>query len=287
MIRFSLRWVLMIASFCLSETAWGQNRNGTNGTPNFGNTGASGLNGVGQPGFGGGGSGGGGGFGATGSGGSGGAGFGSQTGFGSGGQAGSGQNQSGSEGNNGILGRNTNQNQLLGRNVQNQNQGGNEVSGRGRAVGGRGSGRNSLANSLSNGGVSASNQRPVIRPRQEVAFDYPRPGRIENGSNLGGVRARCHIDPKRAQIPRSGDRHRGDSPRLNFLDPLPTDSGMVTHCAAHCATEDALHAPACRSPPPVLCVRQALSGSNPRTSSSSHCSNSGQSTAQVPKSAMC
>jgi len=175
MIRFSLRWVLMIASFCLSETAWGQNRNGTNGTPNFGNTGASGLNGVGQPGFGGGGSGGGGGFGATGSGGSGGAGFGSQTGFGSGGQAGSGQNQSGSEGNNGILGRNTNQNQLLGRNVQNQNQGGNEVSGRGRAVGGRGSGRNSLANSLSNGGVSASNQRPVIRPRQEVAFDYPQP----------------------------------------------------------------------------------------------------------------
>ena len=157
-----------------------QNR-GNNGATNagssgFGNTGSFGSGNAGSSGFGTNSLGGAGGFGSTG--GSGMSGFGAQNGLGGNGQTGfGGQNQLGANGNNngGILGRNTNQNQFLGRNVQNnQGTGGNNgLGGRGRG-GNRG---NNGLNSLNGGGGNSAtaNQIPIVRPRQKVAFDYRLP----------------------------------------------------------------------------------------------------------------
>lgn len=168
----------LIAMACLAPSvASAQNRNNT-GAGNTGNTGMSGFGSTGSSAFGSIGSsglGGTSGFGATG--GSGSTGFGAQNGQGTNGQTGfGGQNQLGANGNNGgLLGRNTNQNQLLGRNVQTQGAGGNNNLGGGRGGGGnRGNnGNNALNGGGGNGG--STNQTPLVRPRQKVAFDWPQP----------------------------------------------------------------------------------------------------------------
>jgi len=142
---------------------------GSTGTSGFGNTGSSGSSGFGSTGTSG--------FGSSGFGGQSGAGGGGQTGFGAGGQTGfGGQNQLGANGNNGgILGRNTNPNQLLGRNVQNAGVGQNNNFGGGRGGGGN-RGNNGL-NALNSAGGNAgnTNQQPIVRPRLEVGFNFPKP----------------------------------------------------------------------------------------------------------------
>lgn len=171
----------LIAATCLSSSvASAQNRGNTgsgntgssafpsNSSSQFGSGGSSGLGGAGS-------------FGATGGSGLGGqsgsTGFGAQNGLGTNGQTGfGGQNQLGANGaNGGILGRNTNQNQgILGRNVQNQGVGGNNNLGGGR--GGGGNRRNGLDTMNASGGNGGNtNQTPLVRPRQKVAFDYPQP----------------------------------------------------------------------------------------------------------------
>ena len=168
----------LIAVACVAPSeASAQNRSNT-GSSGFGNTGSSGFGSTGSSGFGSTGSsglGGSSGFGSTGGNGSGSTGFGAQNGMGTNGQTGfGGQNQLGANGNNGgILGRNTNQNQLLGRTVQNQGAGGNNGLGGGRG-GNRGS--NGL-NAMNGGGGNGANanQTPLVRPRLKVAFDHPLP----------------------------------------------------------------------------------------------------------------
>ncbi|MBM4076465.1 MAG: BON domain-containing protein, partial [Planctomycetes bacterium] len=107
----------------------------------------------------------------------GGPGFGNQSGFGDGQQNGFGnQNQFGANQNGGILGRNNNQNQLLGRNQQGMMQGNfdNNFNNFGRGNAGRGN-RNLGLNQLNNQNQSAnSSQTPLVRPRQAVGFDFPR-----------------------------------------------------------------------------------------------------------------
>lgn len=106
-----------------------------------------------------------------------------QSGFGQSGFGQAGQRQQGGVGNTGFLGANTN-GSFIGRNTQgqtgnlqnfgNQNRGGNN----------RGGGQNqnqNLLNLLGGGMGGMGNQggqtstRPVIRPRQKVAFDFPQP----------------------------------------------------------------------------------------------------------------
>ena len=170
----------LIAVACLTPAVVSaQNRTntgtGNTGSSGFGNTGSSSFGSTGASGLGGSS-----GFGSTGSGlgsGTGSTGFGNQTGLGNTGQTGfGGQNQLGANGNNGgILGRNTNQNQgILGRNVQNQGTGGNNGQGGGRGGGNRG---NNGSNSQNGGGGNGANanQIPLVRPRQKVAFDYRLP----------------------------------------------------------------------------------------------------------------
>lgn len=172
---------LIALTWLLPTVSLAQNRNTTGGgNTGFGNTGSSGFGGTGNSGFGSNGSSGfggtGGGFGTNG--GTGGFGSGGQNGFGANGQTGfGGQNQFGANGNNGgILGRNTNQNQFLGRNVQNQGIGGNNNFGGGNRGGGnRRTGANALNNGGGAGGGANANQAPLVRPRQKVAFDWPQP----------------------------------------------------------------------------------------------------------------
>ena len=152
-----------------NNTGTGNSGMGSTGSSGFGSTGSSGFGSTGSSGFGGTS-----GFGSTGS-----SGFGAQGGQGTNGQTGFGaQNQLGANGNNGgILGRNTNQNGILGRNVQNQGLGGNNNLGGGRGGGGnRGNGNNGLnAQNGGSGNGGNANQTPIIRPRLEVAFDFPKP----------------------------------------------------------------------------------------------------------------
>jgi hypothetical protein len=84
----------------------------------------------------------------------------------------------------GFLGRNTNQQQFLGGNNQGQNQGMNQgrMGANGMANllgntnrGGNRGGMNLMNSQMGNFGGSNTNQAPVIRPRQRVAFDYPAP----------------------------------------------------------------------------------------------------------------
>lgn len=173
---------ILLAVPALVSAQQGGNR-GNTGSSGFGNTGSSGF---GSSGFGSTNSGGFGstGFGSTGSSGFGSSGLGGQTGFGQqqgmGGQTGFGnQNQMGGNAN-GFLGRNMNQNQLLGRNTGNQGMGGNSDIGRGgggnRGGGNRGAnGLNALNQLNGGGGGGNANQAPLVRPRQRVAFDYPTP----------------------------------------------------------------------------------------------------------------
>lgn len=168
----------LITVACLAPSVASAQNRGSNGSSNtgssgFGNTSALGSGNTGSTGFGTNGSSG---FGSTG--GSGATGFGAQNGQGTNGQSGfGGQNQLGANGNNngGILGRNTNQNQFLGRNVQNQGAGGNMGQGGGR--GGGGNRGNNGQNSQNGGGGNGANanQIPLVRPRQKVAFDYRLP----------------------------------------------------------------------------------------------------------------
>ncbi len=154
-----------------------QNRNNNTGSSGLGSTGSSGFGSTGSSGFGSTGSSG---FGSTGA-----SGFGSNAGtggqaggFGTNGQTGlGGQGQNGANANGGLLGRGTNQNGILGRNAQNQGMQGNNLGGGG---GGRGGGGNRGGNGLNglNGGGGNSgnaNQTPIVRPRQKIAFDYKLP----------------------------------------------------------------------------------------------------------------
>ncbi len=174
----------LITAACLAPTvASAQNRTntgtgntgtGNTGTSGFGSTGASAFGGTGSSGLGGSSP-----FGSTGGSGLGSTGFGAQNGQGANGQTGfGGQNQAGANGNNGgILGRNTNQNQgILGRNAQNQGAGGNN-GGLGGGRGGGGNRGNSGLNSQNGGGGNGANanQAPLVRPRQKVAFDVRLP----------------------------------------------------------------------------------------------------------------
>lgn len=174
---------LIAAAWIVPSVVSAQNRNNNNtgsGNSGFGSTGSSGFGSTGSSGFGSTGSsglGGTSGFGATGGSGFGSTGLGGQ---GANGQTGfGGQNQlGGNASNGGILGRNTNQNGILGRNTQNQGVGGNNnLGGGGRGGGGnRGNGNNGLNAQNGGGGNSGNaNQTPLVRPRLEVAFDYPRP----------------------------------------------------------------------------------------------------------------
>ena len=167
---------VLITAACLAPTvASAQNRSntgtGNTGSSGFGSTGSSAFGSTSASGLGGSSP-----FGSTG--GSGSTGFGAQNGQGANGQTGfGGQNQLGANGNNGgILGRNINQNQgILGRNVQNQGAGGNTGQGGGRGGGGnRGNNGNNSQNGGGGNGANA-NQTPLVRPRLEVAFDYPQP----------------------------------------------------------------------------------------------------------------
>ena len=111
-----------------------------------------------------------------------------------GGNGGFGQNGAGGaagmngqqQGQQGFLGRNTNQNQFLGRNVQggqggqggNQNQTGNNR--RGAANRNGGNQANNMANMMQqqNGQTNArgvASQYPPVRPRQTVGFTYSKP----------------------------------------------------------------------------------------------------------------
>ena len=152
-----------------------QNRNTNTGSSGFGSTGSSGFGSTGSSGFGSTGSSG---FGSTGA-----SGFGSNSGtggqaggFGTNGQTGvGGQGQNGANG--GLLGRGTNQNGFLGRNVQNQGMQGNNLGGGGGGRGGGGNRGGNGLNGLNGGGGNGgkANQTPIVRPRQKIAFDYTLP----------------------------------------------------------------------------------------------------------------
>ena len=166
--------LIVVASFA-PAVASAQNRTntgtGNTGSTGFGNAGTSGFGNTGTSGLGGSS-----GFGSTGSSGFGSTGIGGQTGQGGSGQTGfGGQNQLGGTANNGgILGRNTNQNQLLGRNIQNAGVGANNNFGGGRGGGGnRGNNGNNLMNGVGSNGGNA-NQTPIVRPRLEVGFNFPK-----------------------------------------------------------------------------------------------------------------
>ncbi|WP_010585695.1 BON domain-containing protein [Schlesneria paludicola] len=150
---------------------------GSGGTGGFGGTG--GLGGIGSGGLGGtsgrGGAGGGlgGGLGGTTNG------LGGAGGFGQTGTQGA---MNGQQQGQNFLGRNTNTNQFLGRNIQGQGQGlqGNQNNGNRRA-GGNGNRNNNNPNNQGNqmnggqnGGGQAS-QLPPVRPRQMVGFTYSKP----------------------------------------------------------------------------------------------------------------
>ena len=166
------------AQFGGTSNAGGASRTGSMGAGGAG--GGGGLNGGG---FGGSSMGGqGGGFGGQ-AGGQGGA-FGGQAGGAGGafgGQAGAtGANGMNNQQGQGFLGRNTNQNQFLGRNLQGQGQNGGAQTGAGnRRVGGNRGGNNQnnmMNNQQGQGGMGGAAKAPVvIRARQKIAFEHTAP----------------------------------------------------------------------------------------------------------------
>lgn len=180
--KTQLTTVVLATLVCLlPEMANAQNRNtgsslGSGGSSGFGSSGSSGFGNSGSSGFGGSG-----GFGSTGGNGFGGgtSGFGGQNGFGGNqNQSGFGnQNMLGNNANNGgILGRNTNQNQFLGRNIQNMGMGGNNQFGGGGGRNGGGNRGNNALNALNGGGNGNGASQPLlVRPRQKIAFEYRLP----------------------------------------------------------------------------------------------------------------
>lgn len=140
-----------------------------------GGMGGSGMGGGGLGGSGFGGSGmGGSGMGGSGMGGTGT--FGGQSPFGQTGATG----MNGQQGQQQFLGRNTNTNQFLGRNVQGVGQNGmNQNTTNRRGLANRGGNQANNINNQQQGGPAnargQANQLPPIRPRQKVAFEYSRP----------------------------------------------------------------------------------------------------------------
>ena len=98
-----------------------------------------------------------------------------------GGQAGAtGANGMNNQQGQGFLGRNTNQNQFLGRNLQGQGQNGGAQTGAGNRRGGGNRGGNNQNNMMNNqqgqGGMGGAAKAPVvIRARQKIAFEHTAP----------------------------------------------------------------------------------------------------------------
>ena len=168
-------------------------------------------------------------------------GLGATNGFGqTGTQAGAnGQQQNGQN----FLGRNTNTNQFLGRNLQGQGQGqgqrqlGNQGNngnrrGNGNRNGNNQNNPNNMANSMNGGGAGGgqASQLPPVRPRQMVGFTYSKPqldvvsGKLEVRMNklkaLSGVN--LSVDPSgdlilRGNVPSYDDARRAEN--LASLEP--------------------------------------------------------------------